>query len=146
MRYIFLKNRSEKNKLKSKKQRNVCVGRLRKSKMNYYSSLNEENVCNHKRFWNVVKPFLSNKTIQMKKIALIEIMNEYKKTAKVFNTSFTNIMKTVEIPNYSRDKRFYRDISDPVLKPIIKYQKHLSIVKIKQKVSSKLSFTFHHAS
>ena len=55
-------------------------------------------------------------------------------------------MKNVEIPNYSRDKRFYRDISDPVLKPIIKYQKHLSIVKIKQKVSSKLSFTFHHAS
>lgn len=73
-------------------------------------------------------------------------MNEYKKTAKVFNTSFTNIMKNVEIPNYSRDKRFYRDISDPVLKPIIKYQKHLSIVEIKQKVSSKLSFTFHHAS
>ena len=77
------------------------------------------------------------------KTALIEgaeIINDNKKTTKVFNTFFSYIKKYVEIPKYSPNERFYADTSDPVLKAIVKCQKHSSIVTIKQKCC----FNFHH--
>lgn len=51
-------------------------------------------------------------------------------------------MKYVKIPKYSPNERFYADISDPVLKAIVKCQKHSSIVTIKQKCCC----NFHHFS
>lgn len=57
------------------------------------------------------------------KIALIEgaeIINDNKKTTKVFNTFFSYIKKYVEIPKYNPNERFYADTSDPVLKAIVK--------------------------
>ena len=45
LRNIFLKNRSEENKIKYNKQRNLCVTLLRKSKREYYQNLSVENVC-----------------------------------------------------------------------------------------------------
>ena len=42
---IFLKNRTEENKNRYTKQRNLCVTLLRKSKREYFNNLNEKNVC-----------------------------------------------------------------------------------------------------
>ena len=61
LRHIFLKNRSEENKINYNKQRNVCVTLLEKSRRQYYQNPSEENVCDNKKFWKVVKPLLSNK-------------------------------------------------------------------------------------
>ena len=57
---IFLKNRSEENKISYNKQRNVCTTLLQKSKREDYQNLNAENVCDNKKCWKVVKPLLSN--------------------------------------------------------------------------------------
>ena len=43
--------------LKHKTEENL----LRKTKMNYYGNLNEKDVRDNKKFWQTVKPFLSNK-------------------------------------------------------------------------------------
>ena len=60
LRNRFLKNRSYQNRDLFRKQRNLCVSFLRKSKKDYFSGLNEKQITD-KRFWKAVKPFLSNK-------------------------------------------------------------------------------------
>ena len=71
LRSIFLKNRSEENKINYNKQRNLCVTLLQKSKREY-QNLSVENVCDNKKFWKVVKPLLPNKIMSSEKIALVE--------------------------------------------------------------------------
>ena len=48
-RNIFLKNRTEENKSRYTKQRNLCVTLLRKSKRECFNNLNEKNVCDNKK-------------------------------------------------------------------------------------------------
>ena len=73
MRNIFLKNRSDENKIKHNKQRNLCVKILRKTKREYYQNLIVENVCDNKSFWKVVKPLLSNKIMSSEKITVSQL-------------------------------------------------------------------------
>ena len=65
---------------------------MRKSKRDYYGSLNERNICDDKKFWKVVKPCLFNKVISNEKITLVEgdkiIKDDDKETAKVLNDVF----------------------------------------------------------
>ena len=72
LRNIFLQNRSEENRIRYTKQRNFCVGLLRKSKKRYYENLNETSVVNNKPFWKAVKPLLSDKVAGKDEIYLIE--------------------------------------------------------------------------
>ena len=59
---IFLRNRTEENKILYKKQRNYCVSLLRRSKTEYYENLNIKNVTDNKLFRKSVKPLLSDKS------------------------------------------------------------------------------------
>ena len=69
LRNKFLKNRSHENKTNYVKQRNHCVSLLRKTKREYYSSLDEKKICNNKTFWKIVKPMLLKimKSLKLKK-------------------------------------------------------------------------------
>ena len=59
LRNKFLKNRSNENKTNYVKQRNHCVSLLRKTKREYYSNLDEKNICDNKIFWKIVKPMFN---------------------------------------------------------------------------------------
>ena len=64
LRNVYLRKRLDENrKKKYSKQRNYCVSLLRRTKRKYYSSLNKKritrNTRNSKKFWRIVKPFLS---------------------------------------------------------------------------------------
>ena len=72
LKNTFLKNRSKENKKSYNMQRIYCVSLLRKSKSYYYNNLNEENICDNRKFWKVVKPLLSNKIVSNEKITLVE--------------------------------------------------------------------------
>ena len=61
LRNIFLQKRSEENRIRYTKQRNVFVSLLRKTKKRYYENLNEKSVVDNKLFWKTVKPLLSDK-------------------------------------------------------------------------------------
>ena len=53
-------------------------------------------------FWKTVKPMLSNKFINNEKITLVDnekIITNDKEVAKVLNEFFSNIIKTLNIPN-----------------------------------------------
>ena len=133
LRNRFLKNRTEENKKKYTKQRNYCVSLLRKVKNECYSNLNEKDVTDNKMFRKIVKPFFSVKVTSSEKIALIEedeTIGNDSDTARVLNTSFSNIVSNLKIPEYTRCDPLSDFISNPVLKSIVKYRNHPSILRI----------------
>ena len=145
LRNIFLKNRTEENRNNYAKQRNLCVTLLRKSKREYFGNLDEKKLCDNKKFWSVVKPILSNKVVSNEKVTLIEdnnIVENDKKTATVFNNFFSNIIKNLGIPQYNEIDPVSQNIDDTLMKAIMKYRCHSSIIAIKEKCNSNFSFSF----
>ena len=55
-----------------KKQRNFCNRLYKKERKRYYENLDLNNITDNKKFWNTVKPFLSNKGKCSQKISLKE--------------------------------------------------------------------------
>ena len=97
LRNKYLKNRTEINKLAYKKQRNLCVNVLKKTKSSYYEKLQPSSIRDNKKFWKTVKPLFSEKTMSTDKITLIEdnvIVSDNQKVAEIFNTFFGNAVKT----------------------------------------------------
>ena len=145
LRNKYLKHKTEENRLLYTQQRNKCVSLLRKTKMNYYGNLNEKDITDNKKFWKTVKPFLSDKSINSDKIHLNEngeLINSKTKTAEILSEFFSNIVKNLKIPEYENLNRNFRKVKDPVLKAILKYKNHLSIIGLKEK-SKNSKFTFH---
>ena len=136
LRNKHLKHKTEENCLLHTQQRNKCVSLLRKTKINYYGNLNEKDITDNKKFWKTVKPFLSDKSINSDKIHLNEngeLINSKTKTAEVLNEFFSNIVKNLKIPEYENLNRNFEKFKDPVLKAILKYKNHPSIIAIKEK-------------
>ena len=61
MRNKFLRERTETNRRAYNIQRNYCVSLIQKTKRDYYSNLNQEQVTDNKIFWKTVKPFFTDK-------------------------------------------------------------------------------------
>ena len=115
----YLRNKTDENKRKSKKQRNYCVSLLRKTKREYYSNLDVKNITDSKTFWKTVKRFLSDKVTSTQKITPIEndkIVKNDNDTARVLNTFFSNIVRDLKIPDYNNCDPMAENIQEPVLK------------------------------
>ena len=64
---------------------------MRKTKINYYGILNDQDITDNKNFWKTVKPFLSDKSINSNNIYLSEngeLNNSKSKIAEVLNEFF----------------------------------------------------------
>ena len=136
LRNKHLKHKTEENCLLHTQQRNKCVSLLRKTKINYYGILNDQDITDNKNFWKTVKPFLSEKSINSDKIHLNEngeLINSKTKTAEVLNEFFSNIVKNLKIPEYENLNYNFQKVKDPMLKAILKYKNHPSIFAIKKK-------------
>ena len=139
LRNKYLKSRSEEDRQRFRKQRNLCVSLLRKTKRSYYSNLNEKNVIDNRKFWKTVKPMLSNKFVNNEKITLVDnekIITNDKEIAKVLNDFFSNIIKTLNIPKKDHTDSIVENVRDPTFKSILKYRKHPSILAIKRRIKS----------
>ena len=64
------------------------------------------------------------------------------KSVKVLNEFFANIVTNLNIPQFNQIDRTSENISDPVIKAIVKYRAHLSIIAIKENCTSKSNFHF----
>ena len=67
------------------------------------------------------------------KVTLIEeneIVSNDENTAQVLNTIFSNIVGSLNIPEYVNNDPISDNISDPIIKLIAKYRKHPSILTI----------------
>ena len=145
LRNIFLKYKTEESRIKYNQQRNLCVTLLRKSKRNYYNSLNEKIICDNKKFWKTIKPSFYNKIFNSENITLVEeneiIKSDYE-VAHILNDYFSNIVVNLDIPEFDKECNLHEGVSNPLLKAILKYNKHPSIAAIKAKCDSKTLFNF----
>ena len=66
------KQRTENIWANYKKQRNLCVNLLRKTKTEYFQKLNVKDLSNNRKFWKTIKPFFSNKGLNSNKLMLKE--------------------------------------------------------------------------
>ena len=106
---------------------------LRKSKKVYYSNLDEKKVTDNKTFWKTIKPFLSDKIVSRAKLTLIEedeIIESDINTTQILNTFFSNIVSNLKIAEYANCDPISDEINDPVIKSLVKYRSHQSILKI----------------
>ena len=73
-----------------------------------------------------------------------EIITGDYNTAKVLSTFFSNIVSNLNIPEYSNCEPLANNISDPVLKFVVKYRNHPSIIVIGEVCNKhpRLSFFF----
>lgn len=114
---------------------------LENPKWEYYENLDEGNIGNNKTFWKVVnKQLLSTKIKYDEKITLVEenmIIKPDRETTKVLNNFFSNIIKNLHIQQFNENDPIYKNINDPFLKAIVRYQNHLSIIVVKGKWNSK---------
>ena len=67
----FLKERTDESK-NNTHHTEIIVSLLKKTKKNYWNSLNEKDVSDNKTFWKTVKPFLSDKIVSKEQILLVE--------------------------------------------------------------------------
>ena len=75
-----------------------------------------------------------------------KIVKTEKETAKVFNNFFGNIVKNVNISQYSDFDPIIKKAKDPTLKAILKYKKHPSILAIRTKGNRNDAFSFKEVS
>ena len=154
LRNKYRKNRTEANRLSYTKQRNLCVNLLKKVKASYFEKLQPSSIssiCDNKKFWKAVKPLFSEKAMSTDSITLIEnnaIVTEDNQVAEIFNSFFSNAVKNLNIDYYehfSFDEYFLckeTENLDHILRAIEKYEKHPSILKIKEITPENACFTF----
>ena len=86
---------------------------------------------------------LSKKINSNERITLIEndeIIKTEKETAKFLNAFFSNIVQNLQ--EYNVEDPICENINDPLLKAIVRYRNHPSIVAIKKFCNSKSHFSF----
>ena len=130
-----------------KKQRNRCVKILRKTKRNYYRNLDLKDLTDSRKFWHSVKPVFTDKVQVCQSVTLIEngeFVSEDLAIAEVFNHYFTSITKELEIIENKIHLSSTTGIDDPIDIAIVKYSKHPSIKKIKEKSTPSKLFTFRN--
>ena len=89
---------------------------------------------------------LSKKIKSSERVTLIEndeVIKTEKGTVKVF---FSNVPQNLNIQQYNVDDHICEKINDPLLKAIVTYQKHPSIVAIKKLCNYKSHFSFENVS
>ena len=106
---------------------------LRKTKRSYHENLDERKGSDKKIFWKTVKPspfekFHARKTIRLSENS--EILETKKGTAEVFNNFFGNVVKNLNIFQYSYFDPIIENVKDTTLTAILKYKKHTSILGI----------------
>ena len=93
----------------------------------------------------IFKPCSSDKVASTSKTTLIEkeenVVGDYN-TANVFNSFFSNIASNIKITEYSNCEPLANNISDPVLKSVVKYRNHLSILAIGEVCNKHHSLSF----
>ena len=114
------------------KQRNYVCSLNRKIKKTYFDTVASNPDNSSQNFWEICKPFFSDKSAVSEKIILVqkdEIVNSDSTTAKLFNEYFNGITKTLDIHEWPQT--YGPKTGNPVFDAISRYSNHPSIIKIR---------------
>ena len=71
-----------------------------------------------------------------------KILKSDKETAKVLNNFFSDIVQNLKIPEYKEQDQISASISDSVMRAVVKYRVHHSIIALKENCNSNTPFNF----
>ena len=141
---------TEENKSLYNKQRNFCVNLLRKEKRNYYNNLDINIFNDNKKFWQRVRPLFSDKQKSIQKEFILiendEVITNVNEVAEKMNNFFIETIENLEIEPYpvinekKDDKN--KNCKNMIEDIIKKYERHPSIIKIKEHVTLEYTFSF----
>ena len=138
------KNRTEENERGFKKQRNLCVKLLRKTKCNY-QNLDLKNLSDNRKCWKTVKPIFSGKVQTSSSVTLAEgslFISNDKAIAEIFNEYFVNITGSIDVGRAELNLLSTDGIKDPIDVAITKYSLHPSVERIKDNFNPSRMFEF----
>ena len=72
LRNKFLNTKSDIDRKAYNKQRNLCVGLIRREKKNFFNNISTRDITDNKTFWKTVKPLFTDKIQTQSKITLFE--------------------------------------------------------------------------
>ena len=98
----YREDNSARNLFADKRQRNLCIKLLRKSKKDFYNSLNVKRTTDKRKFWQPIKPNFNDKTPRDQRITLVDgdnVVTEEKDVAKKYKDRFEKIMEILILTN-----------------------------------------------
>ena len=143
----WLRNKFLREIIAYKKQRNICVSLLPKTKRDYFAHLDTRIMKGNTKFWKAVNPLFSEKCYSKEPISLISkdcLITKKDDPAKTFINFFSSIVEKLGMEHVLDDESNLPNIHDPILKAIAKCGNHPSILRIKNYMKEKedLYFSF----
>ena len=118
----------------------------RRVKLDFYHSIDINDINNEKKVWNALKPMFSNENPIGERFFLVEegkIISDDKMIAECLNTNFVNITDSLGLDPSCKESRENMSIDDKVEIATAKYKDHPSIIAIKHKIKSDHKFEFN---
>ena len=69
-------------------------------------------------------------------------MKNNKETPKIWNNFFSSTIQNLKIIQYKEQDPISASVIDPVMRPIVKYRAHSSIISIKENCNLSIRFSF----
>ena len=102
----FKQDRAMFSNVAQKKEQNICVKLLRKTKKQFFNNLDVKYVTDNKQFWKTVEPCLTDKTLKGERITLIEngnVVSDKRELGKSLMSTFKYCTKL----RYSKPSKYY---------------------------------------
>ena len=136
----YIKQLSRENFLAIKTAKNYSNNLTRTTKKNFFQNVTKSGFASDKKFWNTVKPFLTNKGFLTDDNISIKVNDdlvaEKTKLANLFNLHYINIVEnTSGVPPVIQGNPNNPNEDNTTVKNIIKqYENHSSIINIKSHI------------
>ena len=140
----FRRKNSFINELAYKMQRKFCAKLIKKTRSNFYNNQSINKITDNNSFWKTVKPSFTEKRLKRGKIVLVKNNTNFSEeieVAEIFRCYFDGIVDGLNIKRCEIPKEH----NDSILNAIKTFEKHPSILKIKE-VSSGCRFFFENVS
>ena len=138
----YIKWPSRENFLAMKRAKNYCNNLTRTAKRNFFQRVTKSGFGNNKKFWNAIKPFLTNKAFLTNDNISIKVnddlVTDKTKLANLFNLHYINIVENISgAPPVIQGNSNKPNEDNTTVKNISKqYENHSSIINIKNHIDS----------
>ena len=96
-----------------------------------------KNITDNKKFWQTVKPFLSDKSTSQSLVLDNQIISEDNDVAEALNSFFKNDVASLDLNINNFILSDISDLENPIEIAITKFARHPSILAIKNNVATK---------
>ena len=144
----YLKTKTQTDLKLYKKHKNFCSKLNKRERRKSYESLDMKNVCDSKKFWKTMRPFLSEKNTVFSRISIEKynrIISDDFDLSEEFSTFFEDAVRSL---NVEPDEYYLSDtwnLNNPVEIAIRKFENHPSVQAIKQSISANKDVCFSNA-